>query len=156
MLAITRKTEYALFALTHLAHNPDNCQSANSIANVYGMRRPLLMNILKKLTHEQLACSIRGPRGGYRLAKPANKIKLSDIIKAIEGPIHLVQCANQPNMEVLREIMKKCEMSDCCIIRSPIHRVHDRLVEFLSTITLAEISNDTACMNNNMPPDNNT
>ncbi|MHC4444737.1 MAG: RrF2 family transcriptional regulator [Planctomycetota bacterium] len=156
MLAITRKTEYALFALTHLAQHPDKCQSANAIANVYGMRRPLLMNILKKLTNKELATSIRGPRGGYSLAKPANKITLSEIINAIEGPIHLVQCADQPDVEVLWEIQKKCEMSDCCIIRSPIHRINDRFVEFLGHVTLADISNNTACMDDDTPPDNDT
>lgn len=150
MLAITRKTEYALFALTHLAQNPDKCQSAREIAKVYKMRQPLLMNILKKLTQNKLACSIRGPRGGYTLSKPSNEITLSDIINAIEGPIHLVQCADQEDDEVLMEIQKKCEMSDCCIIKSPIHRVHDRLVEFMGQVTLAEILNDTACINNHI------
>ena len=147
MLAITRKTEYALFALVHLAHNPDKYHSAREVANIYNMRQPLLMNILKKLAQNKLARSIRGPRGGYILSKPANEITLLDIIEVIEGPIHIVQCANQSDSKVLKEILQKCEMSDCCIIQTPIHRVHDRLVEFLGNVTLADISNNTACTN---------
>jgi len=143
MLTLSRKTEYALIALTHLSQNPDDSNSAREIADTYGMPLPLLMNILKLLTQKKLARSSRGPKGGYSLALSAERITLSDIISAIEGPIHLVLCLSRSNSEG-RETNKKCELTSCCPVRSPIHRVHAKMVEFLSKITLAELADNTA------------
>ena len=146
MLALTRKTEYALLALAHLAQNPDKRNNAREIATRYNMRLPLLMNILKVLGQTNIVHSVRGPRGGYKLSLPTDQISLADIIRTIEGPIHLVMCANQPSEEALKEVQKKCDMSDNCPIQSPIHKVHHRLVKFLSNVTLADLINNTACM----------
>ncbi len=92
MLTLTRKTDYALIALTHLSHCKGTCVSAREIATLYGLPLPLLMNVLKLLSQQGLAKSIRGPRGGYELAEDAESITLYDIIQAVEGPIQLVQC----------------------------------------------------------------
>ena len=73
MLAFTRKTDYALIALTHMAKHSEECNSAREIAGLYGIPLPLLMNILKQMAQRGLAQSVRGPRGGYRLAMPPEK-----------------------------------------------------------------------------------
>ena len=69
MLSLTRKTDYALIALSHMAHDPEGCCSAREIATRYRVPLPLLMNILKLLTRRGFAKSARGPHGGYRLVK---------------------------------------------------------------------------------------
>ena len=96
MLTLTRKTDYALISLTHLAQNPGVCTSAREIAELYHMPLPLLMNVLKLLTGRGFVKSVRGPRGGYTLAQSAESISLSDTIRAVEGPIKLVRCADRP------------------------------------------------------------
>ncbi len=53
MLAFSRKTDYALIALTHMAQHPDECNSAREIANRYGVPLPLLMNILKSMNTKE-------------------------------------------------------------------------------------------------------
>lgn len=139
MLAFTRKTDYALIALTHLAQNPDGCNSAREIAGIYGIPLPLLMNILKQMTQRNLASSVRGPRGGYRLASPANQISLNDIIDAVEGPVQLVQCVDWYQNKNLGKTKTGCDLMARCPVRPTIHRVHSRLVEFLSGVTLADV-----------------
>jgi Rrf2 family protein len=139
MLALTRKTDYALIALTQLAQDSTECVSARAIATRYRVPLPLLMNILKLLTQQGLAKSSRGSRGGYTLAKPATEITLNDVIEAIEGPIELVQCIDASPGEGQSDGGNPCRLLSCCPVRSPIHRIHDRLVEFLKDVTLADI-----------------
>jgi len=139
MLAFTRKTDYALIALTHLAQHPNECNSAREIASRYGVPLPLLMNILKQMTQQGLAQSVRGPRGGYRLATPPDKISLNDIIGAVEGPVQLVQCVDWYQNKARGKLKTGCDLMAACPVRPTIHRVHARLVEFLSGVTLADV-----------------
>lgn len=92
MLSFTRKTDYALISLAHIARSQGNCCSAREIATHYGMPMPLLMNILKVLNQHGITRSIRGPRGGYQLAKAPKDVTLHDIIAAVDGPVALTHC----------------------------------------------------------------
>ena len=92
MLSFTRKTDYALISLAHMARGQGNCCSAREIATHYGMPMPLLMNILKMLNQHGITRSIRGPRGGYQLAKAPKDVTLHDIIVAVDGPVALTHC----------------------------------------------------------------
>lgn len=139
MLAFTRKIDYALIALAHLAKHPDQCNSAREIAARYGVPLPLLMNILKQVAQQGLAQSVRGPRGGYRLAASPEKISLNDIIGAVEGPVQLVQCVEWYQNKARGKLKTGCDLMATCPVRPGIHRVHNRLVEFLSSVTLADV-----------------
>ncbi|MBP7934768.1 MAG: Rrf2 family transcriptional regulator [Phycisphaerae bacterium] len=92
MLSFTRKTDYALISLAHIARGQGNYCSAREIATHYGMPMPLLMNILKVLNQHGITRSIRGPRGGYQLAKAPKDVTLHDIIVAVDGPVALTHC----------------------------------------------------------------
>ena len=141
MLTLTRKTDYALIALTHLAQEPAGCSSAREIAERYQIPLPLLMNVLKLLTQRGLARSVRGPRGGYTLAEPAGGITLRSIVQAVEGPVHLVRCVPRREESGFVGGKKACELMAQCPVRSSIHKVHDRLIQFLDELTLADIVN---------------
>ena len=92
MLALTKKTEYALIALTCLSRAEDRWVSAREIAGQYKVPLPLLMNIMKTLTQRGIVRSVRGARGGYVLALPPAEITLEKLILAVEGPVCLTQC----------------------------------------------------------------
>jgi len=134
MLTLTRKTEYALIALSHLAAEPERLASAREIADTYRIPLPVLTNILKTLNRSELVESERGAKGGYRLAKDPGEIKLSMLISAIEGPVNLVNCSGQGD-----EKRKSCELMDWCPVRAPVLRVHRRLQQFLEEVSLGEI-----------------
>ena len=141
MLSFTRKTDYALISLAHLAHGAGNCCSAREIATRYGMPMPLVMNILKSLAQHELIKSERGPRGGYHLAKPPAEITLHDIIAAVDGPVALVYCLDKTVGKNGRGARAGgCEITPNCPVRSHVHRVHHRLVGFLKEVTLAEMT----------------
>jgi Rrf2 family protein len=136
MLTLTKKTEYALIATCHLANVGQGIISARELAETYGVRLPLLMNVLKKLNQHGILRSVRGARGGYALALGPKQISLSRLIEAVEGPPRLVKCAlPQPNDP-------KCELSGACPVSGPMGKVHRMFGSFLTGVTVADVAFD--------------
>ncbi len=131
MLSLTRKTEYALIALFHLARESERVCTAREISARYHLPPALLMNVLKCLASGDLLLSTRGAKGGYRLALPPEAISLSAIIAAVEGPVRFVQCVDEA---------APCDIAETCPIRDPVMAIQARLETFLSDITLAELA----------------
>lgn len=139
MLLLTRKTDYALVAMVHLARRAEALVSAREIAGRSHLPLPVLMNILNALAHCGLVRSVRGSRGGYRLARRPEDVTLADIIEAIEGPVGLTMCGSATR----GDFEPRCRLEASCLAREPARRVHRRLREFLSRITLAEMAAGT-------------
>ena len=141
MLTLTRKTEYGLIALTHMALGQGGVSSAREIAGRYGVPLALLMNVLKQLAQSGLIHSARGPTGGYSLTLPPEKISLLDIFRAIEGPVHLTYCSGLKDSDYGSngEKKKRCQIMGNCPVGASIRKVDGRLTEFLEKITLADI-----------------
>lgn len=137
MFTLTRKTDYALIALCHMARCPHEISTAREIAARYHVPPALLMNILKLLTQAELIRSIRGAKGGYTLALPPSQITLEGIIRATEGPYRFVQCTAETPVDA-----RPCDLIDVCPISGPVKRVHARLKAFLTEVTLAELAFD--------------
>lgn len=135
MLALTRKTEYAIIALTHLARHARTVVSARDIATQHDVPLPLLMNVLKRLNRCGLLMSVRGAHGGYMLDRSPYEISLADLVAAVEGPVHLVRCADP-------EAGRPCNLAGTCPVRGALRRVHNRLHDFFSRVTIAELAFD--------------
>lgn len=138
MFTLTRKTDYAIIALSHMAHDPEGVFTAREIAERYHMPSALLMNVLKTMCQGELVRSIRGAKGGYKLAMPATRLTLADIITVVEGPIRFVQCTGQHTATDA-----DCDLLDVCPVKRPVQRIHEKMSIFLEQITLADIVNDT-------------
>lgn len=136
MLTLTKKTEYALIAACHLAHATDGVVSARDMAKHFGVRLPLLMNVLKLLNQDGILRSERGARGGYALAMAPADLTLARVIHAVEGPARLVRCA------VPQPTDRPCELSDDCPLRVPLGKIHRLFAGFLSNVTVADLAFD--------------
>ena len=137
MLALTKKTGYALGAMTYLARQESQgISSAREIANVLGAPPSLMMNVLKQLAAKGYVESIRGAKGGYRLARDINTMTLADLVETMEGPVRLSQCVADPanHEECTLAMMASCPVHD------PVHRIQRRLNDFLKKVTLAELT----------------
>lgn len=87
---ISAKGEYGIMAALDLAlANGMAPVQAKTIAERQGIPVRFLEHVLRELRNAGLVESARGAHGGYRLALPANKIRLGDVIQAVEGPIAL-------------------------------------------------------------------
>lgn len=137
MLTLTRRVEYALIALGHLARDRERVFSAREIAAKYSISLPLLMNVLKELQHGGFVHSTRGPRGGYRLTRPASAMTLADVIEAIEAPVRVIRCAEPP-----LDGESACELAGTCPVQVPLRRLHDRLRDFLKSVTISDLGAD--------------
>jgi Rrf2 family protein len=137
MLSLTKKCEYALVAICHLARVEQRVVSAREIAELHEVPLPLLMNVLKQLNQAGQVRSVRGARGGYALAVAPNELTLAQVIHAVEGPVRLVNCAPGAGGR-----QRGCERLAFCSIRHPIHKVHHELLKFLGSVTVADIAFD--------------
>lgn len=135
MLKLTKKADYGLIALRHLALQTGTA-SAKDIAENYRVPLPLLSKVLQKLVRSGMLLSEQGVNGGYRLARPASEINTLEVIRAIDGPIILTQCFTEHSEPV------ECTQSVLCPVREPLKKVHEGILRLLSAITIADLSSD--------------
>jgi Rrf2 family protein len=134
MLRLSKKADYALIAMKHLALRPDQAaSSAREIAEQYDIPVELLAKVLQRLARRNLVTSHQGTRGGYRLSRPVAQISVADIIQAIDGPLTVTACSTES---------ENCDQYGKCSVRDPLWKIKDRIVSALSTCSLQEISAD--------------
>ncbi len=105
-MKLTRASTYALQAAAYLAELQDDAPTASHvIARDRGISEKFLLKVLKPLVVVKVLLSVKGPRGGYRLARPASEISLLEIVEAVDGPIR----GTTPNGEVLGLVLQKLE-----------------------------------------------
>jgi Rrf2 family protein len=61
--------------------------ASHLVAQARGIPERFLLKVLKPLVSARVLHSVKGPNGGYRLAKPANEVSLLEVIEAVDGPI---------------------------------------------------------------------
>ena len=135
MLKLTKKADYGLIALKHLAVHGPASSSAKEIAETYGIPSPLLSKILQKLAKNGFLRSEHGTNGGYKLARDAREITALEVIRLIDGPIFLTACFTEHGY---------CCHTDKCIVRDPLQKVHEGILRLLANITIADMSADSA------------
>jgi Rrf2 family protein len=135
MLTLTRKTEYGLIAMCHLARIGRTVVSARDIAEEHGVPLALLMNVMKKLNRTGLINSVRGAHGGYILNSDPKNVSLARLIECVESPVSLVRCTST------RED-RRCGLTQSCTIRRSVIKVHLKLRQFLDEVTIADLAFD--------------
>ena len=87
-MKLTRASSYALHALEYMAaRGLDTPVASHHIAQARGIPELYLLKVLKSLVSAQILRSLKGPNGGYRLARPATKITMLEVVEAVDGPI---------------------------------------------------------------------
>jgi Rrf2 family protein len=87
-MKLTRASSYALHAVAFMAaQKHDKPVASHNIAHAEEIPERFLLKVLKPLVSARILHSIKGPNGGYRLARAANDITMLDILEAVDGPI---------------------------------------------------------------------
>lgn len=87
-MKLTRASSYAIHAVVFMAAQKLNRPVASHmIAKARGIPERFLLKVLKPLVSARVLMSIKGPNGGYRLAKAPSDITMLDILEAVDGPI---------------------------------------------------------------------
>ncbi len=133
MLRLSKKSDYALIAMKHLAIRPDSghSSSAREISESYDIPLELLAKVLQRLVRARLLVSVQGTRGGYRLARQAAAISVADVIQAVDGPVTVTACSEDDH---------NCDQFTKCSIRDPLWKIKNRILDALNTVSVAEIA----------------
>lgn len=140
MLKLTKKADYGLIALKHLAvsaqRDPTNIgvASAKEIADTYRVPLPLLAKILQQLNRAGLVRSEQGTRGGYKLARDPRDISTLEVIRAIDGPIILTECLTPDHAN--------CDLHESCNVRQPLRKLHEGILNLLASISIWDLSQE--------------
>ncbi|MCU0250826.1 MAG: Rrf2 family transcriptional regulator [Vicinamibacterales bacterium] len=132
MLRLSKKADYALMAMAHLALKPGSA-SAREIAEKYEIPTELMAKVLQRLARHGLLTSQQGARGGYTLARTATGISVADVIQAIDGPVSVTACSTHGD---------RCGQFAKCNVRDPLWRISDIIVSALSKTMVSELAND--------------
>ena len=137
MLRLSKKADYALMAMRHLARKTSGgpSTSAREIAEQYDIPIELMAKVLQRLVRSGLLVSTQGTRGGYALSRSSSAITVADVIQAIDGPFTVTACSTEKN---------DCEQYGKCSIRDPLWQIRERIAGALSTVSIAEMASDHA------------
>jgi Rrf2 family protein len=87
-MRLTHASSYAVHALAHLAAAGDGAPvTSPAIARARDIPEGYILKVLRQLVSARLVRSLKGPNGGYRLAKPATRISLLEVVEAVGGPL---------------------------------------------------------------------
>jgi Rrf2 family protein len=132
MLRLSKKADYALMAMTHLALKPGS-SSAREIAEQYDIPIELLAKVLQRLTRRGLLTSQQGTRGGYQLSRRAEAISVADVIHAIDGPVAVTACSAHAG---------RCGQFEKCNVRDPLFRIREIIVSALAATSVSTLASD--------------
>ena len=142
MLKISKKADYALMALQHIASvqfgdvTPGRMVNTKEIAEEYNIPLELLAKVLQTLAKNGLIESHNGPKGGYLLARDAGRITIAQVLESIEGPLGITDCLHEKEGEI-------CMQQEHCNIRTPLLKVQDSIYQLLSNMTLQDMMGGT-------------
>ena len=135
MLKLSKKADYGLMAMKHLAENTQRgtC-SAKDIAESYSIPAELLAKILQRLVKGGLLHSQHGSNGGYTLARDASGISAFEVIRAIDGPLFITSCIT---------VRGECDQSERCTIREPLRKVNQSIEDVLRGISISDMRDES-------------
>jgi Rrf2 family protein len=142
MLKFSKKADYALMALQHIAsvHFEDlhraRIVNTKEIAEEYNIPVELLAKVLQVLAKHGIIESQNGPKGGYLLARDAREITIAQVLTAIEGPFGITDCYHEKEGA-------SCLQHEHCNIRTPLLKVQDSIFQLLNNMTIEDMMGGT-------------
>ncbi len=129
-MRLTTKGRFAVTAMVDLAlrHGKGPVTLAG-ISERQDISLSYLEQLFGKLRRHQLVDSVRGPGGGYTLAKPLDTVSVADIIRAVDEPIDATQCGGKEN----------CHDEHRCMTHDLWTNLNKKIYEYLDSVTLAEL-----------------
>lgn len=133
MFRFNKDMEYALISLVEMSRQTgEDLLSARELSERYAIPYKLLARILQKLSSDGIVNSVKGPRGGYRLAEEPKNIRLGGVIKAVRGDERIADCLTEDG---------NCAQEGCgCTIKPIVQVFQDKWVKFVENTTLDEFA----------------
>lgn len=131
-MRLSTKGRYAVTAMMDIAlHEKQGPVTLAEISQCQGISLSYLEQLFSKLRKHGLVTGVRGPGGGYRLAKTADKISIADIIQSVDEKLDMTKCGGKGD----------CSNGEKCLTHQLWFDLSCRLYEFLSGIKLDQYVN---------------
>lgn len=129
-MRLSTKGRYAVTAMIDLAlHQNQRLVSLAEISEVQNISLSYLEQLFSKLRRYEIVEGVRGPGGGYRLARSAEDISIADIINAVDEKLDATRCSGHEN----------CQGGRKCLTHELWFDLSQRIYGFLHEMTLADI-----------------
>lgn len=133
-MKISTKAQYAVRAMISISlHGEGRPTALHDIADREKISLAYLEQLFVKLRRGRIVKSVRGPGGGYLLARPAAQIRVDEIIDSVEESLVPVSCMDASG---------RCVCDDQCVSHGVWQGLGERIRQFLSSITLADLTRD--------------
>jgi Rrf2 family nitric oxide-sensitive transcriptional repressor len=129
-MRLTTFSDYTLRTLVYLALHPHRFSTIGEIATAYGISANHLMKVVQTLAGSGDVTTLRGPHGGLRLARPAEDIRLGDVIRRTESDAALAACFGTP---------ENCGIQAACVLTGILAKALAAFMEVLDSHTLADL-----------------
>jgi Rrf2 family protein len=132
-MKISTKGRYALEALLYMAHSVKNEPVAiRVVAENTGISEKYLEQLFFLLRKTRIIDTLRGPKGGYFIARDLEEVTAGEIVRAVEGDLVPVPCVADP---------EQCasSMQGFCVTRTLWQKVSDAVIAVLDSATLASL-----------------
>lgn len=134
---LSKKTKYGLKALTYIARQSTNEPvRVIEIAENQQIPQKFLEGILLTLRKSGILCSKKGKHGGYYLRNKPSEIKMTDVMRVLEGPIAMVPCVSLNYYEKCDD----CPDEHLCSVNKLMLEVRDSTLKVFRNNTLADLS----------------
>lgn len=130
-MQLTRYTDYSLRVLIYLSVNKDRKITIKEISNSFKISKNHLVKVVHKLSSIGFIESTPGAKGGITLAKPADRINISEVVKAMEPSFFIAECFN---------VDGSCAISPVCQLQGILGKALGAFFETLEGHTLADIT----------------
>lgn len=133
-MRLSTKAQYAVRAMVSLNLHADGSPvSIRDIAAREDISLPYLEQLFVKLRRGRIVDSVRGPGGGYVLARPASQIRVDEIIDSVEETLVPVACMDEKG---------RCVCPDQCVTHGVWQGLGERIRNFLASITLEDLTSE--------------
>ncbi|RKF04062.1 BadM/Rrf2 family transcriptional regulator [Tenacibaculum lutimaris] len=133
---LSKKTKYGIKALTFIARQEKGTMvQIATISEKENISHKFLESILLTLRKSGILGAKKGKGGGYYLLKPANEIRMTDVIRTLEGPIAMVPCVSLNYYEKCDD----CPDEEACSVHKLMIQVRDNTLQVLRNNTLADL-----------------
>jgi Rrf2 family protein len=142
MLKLSKKGEYGIRAMFEIAKEYGKGPiTIKEIAERQTISIPYLEQLLNKLRRKGLIESVKGPGGGYVLARNPKDISLGDILNVLEGPVALSECLDP-------SVIYGCCRIDACVTRLLLKQLGEKINNFLKKTTLKDLCDEEISIKN--------
>lgn len=141
-MRVSTRGRYALRAMIDLAqHDSQGPVARQDIADRQEISADYLAQIFMPLQAAGLVEGVKGPGGGYRLARDPARLRAGDVFRAAEGPVAVVHCTLPCPDEG-----PECSRVDRCVTHLLWNRVSDAVTEVLDSVTLRDLADEAALL----------